>query len=384
MKKAFLFSLLFVPFWISAQVCPLEKPTRHLKSLSINEINAIFEETNAVYKQNAVREQADTICKKLNGTLLIAQNDEIIARQSKGFLVLDDSLSPKMTMETCFELASISKQFTAASVLQLVIGGKLALEDSLTKFFPTLPYSGITVHNLLAHTSGLPEYFDFKESWFPQGRLTTNQDVVDVLVARHPKILFKPGENYEYTNTNYALLALIVEQVSGGKFEEYVRKNLLEPAGMKHAFYVTEIEGKRNFSIATGHKADRVPRKLALLDGTFGDKGLYSTVDDLFAWKKAYFNDFKILPEEWVRKATEIQDVLNNQKIPEALYGYGWHLEANPHYGMLIYHGGYWHGFHHIQTYYPPANIYIVFLSNYCNRAHRGQTSVIMDILCGA
>lgn len=375
--------LFLLPSLLIAQVYPQHKPDKNLNELSTEELNQLFDEANFSYKTKAVQAHADTMCKKLNGTLLVAQNDVVLAHKAAGYKVLDKKDQP-LSENTCFELASVSKEFTAAAVLLLVKEGKVALNDYLGKYFPTLPYTGITVHNLLCHTSGLPEYFNFKESWWPQGRLTTNQDVVSVLVKYQPKRIFAPGTNYKYTNTNYALLALIVEQASGKKFEDFVRENIFEPAGMTSSFYITERASKIGYSIATGHKADRIPQVIKGLDGTFGDKGMYSTLYDLLAWKKAYFTNYTILPKEMVEMATTAQNQLKGSNLPSEDYGYGWHLEENPYYGHIIYHGGLWHGFNHVLLYYPEKDIFMVFLSNYCNRGHRGQTANVLHILCGA
>ena len=380
--KRIIFLLLLIPTLLSAQVYPQHKPNKKLSELKVSELNVLFDEANFAYKTKAVQAHADTVCKKLNGTLLIAQNDEVLAHKASGYKVLEDSTQP-ITENTCFELASVSKEFTAAAVLLLVQDGKVSLNDYLGKYFPRLPYTGITVHNLLSHTSGLPEYFDFKAAWFPKDRLTTNQDVVEVLVKNHPKKLFEPGTKYKYTNTNYVLLALIVEQVSGKKFEDFVRERIFEPAGMTSSFYISERPSKRGYSIATGHKSDRVPLEIKGLDGTFGDKGMYSTIHDLFAWKKAYFTQYRILSKETVEMAIAAQNGLKDGSKPSEEYGYGWHLEDGP-YGLLVYHGGLWHGFNHILLYYPSKDIFMVFLSNYCNRGHRGQTANVLHILCGA
>ena len=212
--------------------------------------------------------------------------------------------------------------------------------------------------------------------------MMVNEDVVKVLKAHTPEKLFEPNVQFRYTNTNYALLALIVKKVTGVPFHEYVKKHILAPAGMTHSFYITERSSKKNY--ATGHEKDGVPLKQHFMDGTVGDKGLYATVGDLFAWKKAYFNNYKIIPKKLVETATRQQNKLENNAKPEKLYGYGWRLEDNKKYGKIIYHGGLWHGFQHIILYHPAENIFMVFLSNYKNGAHKGKTNEVLHILCGA
>ena len=180
------------------------------------------------------------------------------------------------------------------------------------------------------------------------------------------------------------LMAAIVKKVSGMSFENYMAANIFKPAGMTHSFYVAQRSKHPECSIASGHYSNGAPLPLYYLDGSIGDKGLYSNVNDLFLWKKALFDDYKIVPEEWVEAAILPENVLKNGKFPEDLYGYGFHLEDNPSYGMLVYHGGLWRGFHHVMLYYPNEDIFVVFLSNYCNRAHRGKNMEVLRVLCGA
>ena len=383
MKKSLLFFLLFLPCLAFAAVYPKNIPSKALKDLSISEINALFTEANIEYKKPAIVELADELGKKLNGQLLIAQNDEIIVEGSYGYKRLNNKTeAQKITLSTRFELASVSKEFTAAAVLQLVNAGKISLKDPVKKYIPELPYEGITIHHLLCHASGLPEYFHFPDEWFNTDNMMANEDVVKVLVERKPDKFFEPNKGWRYTNTNYALLALIVKKVSGMSFPEYVKKNIFTPAGMTHSFYITERSKQNDY--ATGHEKDAAPLPVHFMDGTVGDKGLYSNVDDLFAWKKAYFKYYKILPKNLVETATRQQNKLDGNAIPEKPYGYGWRLEDNKEYGKIIYHGGLWHGFQHLILYQPAENIFMVFLSNYKNSAHKGKSNEVLHILCGA
>lgn len=387
MKRINLLLLALLPLSLFSQIYPQNKPSKPLQSLSLAEVNAVFDDVNQQLKQKEITAFADEVCKKLNGTLLIAQNDEILVKRANGYKSLTQSPTDSTNFivdTTRFELASVSKQFTATAILKLVSENKMALSDLLTRYFPQLPYYNITIHHLLTHTSGLPEYFDFKESWFDTSHLVSNQDIINLLEKEKPIINFNPGENFEYINTNYILLTAIVEQVSGVPFEEYVQKNIFLPAGMSRSCVVTQIADTREkLGCALGHYKQGIPQPLKYLDGTFGDKGLYSTAEDLFRWKKAFFSN-QIIPEKYVKMATTPENKLNNGRFPEELYGYGFRIEESPEYGTLIYHGGLWHGYHHVFLYYPEKDIYMVFLSNYCNRAHIGKTSQVLHILCGA
>lgn len=293
-KKLALLFLLFIPCIVFATVYPKNIPNKSLKELTIKEINALFKSANAQYKTPEIVALADTLGTKLNGTLLIAMNDEILVKRAFGYTKIHSKTAANtMREDTRFELASVSKEFTATAILQLVNAGKLSLQDTLREFFPELPYHNITIHHLLAHTSGLPEYFNFPDSWFNTEKMMCNEDVVKVLVAQQTPIEFQPGEQFRYTNTNYALLALIVKKVSGQPFHQYVKQHIFTPAGMTHSFYITERDSKKDISIAVGHESNGTQLAPHFMDGTVGDKGVYSCVDDLFAWKRPISTSIK-------------------------------------------------------------------------------------------
>jgi CubicO group peptidase (beta-lactamase class C family) len=337
------------------------------------------------------------ICQNLNGTLLVAVDDSVLFCRAAGYLKLYRKVSYRqygteqrnkmckaktnaINKNTFFELASLSKQFTAAAVLKLVSEGKLSLQDTLRQFFPQLPYHHITLHHLLSHTSGLPEYFDFKQEYYDTAQLLTNNKLVSILVHRKPEILFQPGEKFKYINTNYALLAAIVAKVSGMKFEHYVRQNLFIPAGMTQTFFITEKASKKQLRIATGHLRNGSEVAPYFMDGTIGDKGIYSNVNELFKWHKAYFLDYKILPENWVVLATQQENYVNSGDSIKELYGYGLRLHNSEEHGFYIYHGGLWRGYHHVWIYRPNDRFYAIFLSNFVNGGHKGRSGQLMEI----
>ncbi|MDR1346590.1 MAG: beta-lactamase family protein [Bacteroidales bacterium] len=339
----------------------------------------------------------NVICQKLNGVLLVAIDDSVIYCRSAGYLKLYSKAgypqyntaqradmrrkkSNAITPDTFFELASLSKQFTAAAVLKLVSEEKLSLQDTLRHFFPKLPYQNITIHHLLSHTSGLPEYFNFKLNRYDTSNLLTNNELVNVLTKYRPKILFQPGTQYQYINTNYALLAAIVALVSDMKFETYVRQNLFLPAGMSNTFFITEKSLQNQAKIATGHLRSESEVKPYFMDGTMGDKGIYSNVLELFKWYKAYFLDYKILPKEWVEYASQQENCLFGVDSMPELYGYGLRLKVHKKYGYYIYHGGLWRGYNHVWIYRPSDRFYAIFLSNFVNGGHRGRTLQLMQI----
>lgn len=386
---------------LAAQTVRVERGAKKIKELTTAEINAVFDRANPQLKVKAIQEMAEQMSQTLNGTILIALDDKVIVRKTYGYARLYQKgkdlngmtisqlsaargkTENKLTNTTPYELASISKQFTAAAILKLVAAGKMKLTDNLSKYYPNNPYAGITIHHLLCHTSGLPEYFDFPEEiWGTEG-LTTNEQAIQKVFSRREKIYFKPGMRYKYTNTNYLLLADIVAKVSGVKFEKFMEDSIFKPVGMMNTFYVTQKNEHRDIFFPRGHLKSGEEVAIEPLDGTFGDKGLYSCPEALMKWKIAFFNECSVIPKEWVEKASSTQNKLITGAAPSELYGYGFHLEENPYYGKLVYHGGLWHGFHHIMVYRPSDNMLFICLSNYRNRAHVGKSNQILNILDG-
>lgn len=369
---------------------------------------------------------ADAMGQRLNGTMLIARNDTVLVERAFGkrqlFLSGEgyDSIvganleqyrndpTNAMTLQTLFDLASVSKQFTAAAVLKLCSEGKMNLTDYVGKYLPDFPYGGITIRRLLAHTSGLPEYFDFPYSYYDSVRFVSNEHLVRILKFRHPAKDFPAGTKFAYCNTNYAVLAYIVAQVSGMSFEQYVRENMFEPAGMENTFFITEIADMDSVDFnapTTDPQAIHVPVKPNLeilsvplarghwrsgslvdydrLNGILGDKGIYSNVEDMMRWANAYFVEHKIIPEEWVEMAGRRENKLSNGNLPKQIYGYGLRIEESPKHGKLIFHGGLWNGFHNVWIFRPADNVHVIFLSNYYNSAHSGKSDGVFSIIDG-
>ena len=357
---------------------------------------------------------ANDMSDKLNGALLVAVRDTVLVEHAYGELRLtgapphrDVPETNRITENTLFDLASISKQFTAVSVLQLCAKGKINLDDTITHYFPNLPYKEVTIRHLLTHTTGIPEYFKFKYTLYGSVAFVDNDLLLQVLERQKYPKTFQTGTKFEYVNTNYAILAALVTQVSGLPFEEYVHENLFKPAGMKNTCFFTEIvgidakHGKKyanvnpkdeevsvqplptDVPIARGHRKVAVTAKFDRLNGVLGDKGVYSNVEDMLCWANALFIDYKILPKEWVELASQRENQLNDGTLPKSIYGYGYRIEESPEHGKLVYHGGLWNGFQNLFLYRPSDKVVIIFLSNLYNKAHAGRSDQMLNILDG-
>lgn len=314
---------------------------------------------------------------RFNGNVLIARKGNII--YSGSFGVKDIVSKDSLDLNSVFQIASLSKTFTAMAALLLVEDGKLRLDQTLDDFFIDFPYKGVTVEHLLTHRSGLPNYLSVTEKdWQDQG-LKSNTDLLNYLKENKPHMLGAVGRGFAYNNTNYALLALIIEQVSGRPFEEFMQKRIFDPLGMKNTY----IYSSRNQNIPSDHLTKGylyrgVEDKMVAPDGIVGDKNMYSTVEDLLKWERA--NAHPIL----FQQATLDSSVVgrSNEKPGSKNYGYGWRMNSNTETGKIVYHNGWWHGYTTTFSRNPADETVIIVLSNIFNRAtYRIQP--VWDILYG-
>lgn len=289
---------------------------------------------------NFYHDKADSLFHKMygdkfNGQFLVAKNGQIVFEKYQGIYDFknQDSISPSNPMH----LASISKTFTGMTILHLWEQGKLSLDDSLQKFFPAMPYHGVTIKLLLEHRSGLPNYLNFMDAklWNMRQK-ATNQDVINVMIEKHPPIMAYPDRTFHYCNTNFMLLASIIEKVTHKSYPDYMRDSVFHPLGMEHTF-VFQPKDTANYVVTY---LGRRPYPLDPLDCTYGDKNIYSTVRDLLHWDIAlYLNRFI--------KGSTLQMALSpssNERSSMHNYGMAWRMYFAKNGDSIIYHNGHWHG----------------------------------------
>ncbi|WP_175622367.1 serine hydrolase domain-containing protein [Chryseobacterium schmidteae] len=290
--------------------------------------------------------------KILNGNVLIAEKGKIIFQKSFG--VADYETKRLLNNATIFELASVSKQFTAMGIVLLEKQGKLKYDDPISKFIPELSfYKNITVRNLLNHTGGLPDYIEiFSEKW-DKSKFATNKDIITEFAKYKPEILFQPNEKYEYSNTGYALLGYIIEKVSGQSFGDYLEANIFKPLGMKNTFvYRSRFQPKVIENYAKGFiendfgfiiSPDALGKSFLsyYLDGIVGDGMVNSTTEDLLKWDRSLYTDKLVNKKD---KTIIFQGTkLNDGKITD--YGFGWQIAEEKEYGKVVAHSGGWTGY---------------------------------------
>ncbi|MBD0368055.1 MAG: beta-lactamase family protein [Flavisolibacter sp.] len=296
-----------------------------------------------------------------NGGILIAKDGAVIYENYFGYKNL--KTKDTLTAETPLQIASTSKTFTSAAVLRLVQAGKLDLNAPITQFFPQLPYPGVTVKMLLNHRSGLPEYLYYMEKGgWNRNTFATNADVLNTLIQWHPPKQFTAGTRFHYCNTNFVLLALIVEKISGTSFPDYMKRYIFEPLKMYNTFIATVNDTSRTVLSFDGYGTKW---KLDFSDGPYGDKNVYSTPEDLLKWDQSLYHN-TILSQQTLDSA---YTPYSNEKPSMHNYGLGWRLLFFPNGKKVVYHNGRWHGFNSAFARLTEERVTIIILSNKFNHA---------------
>jgi CubicO group peptidase (beta-lactamase class C family) len=295
-----------------------------------------------------------------NGSILVAKNGVPVYEEYIGYR--DIRTKDTLTAESPQQIASTSKPFTAGAILRLAQEGKLSLHDPVENYFPGFPYAGITIKSLLTHRSGLPNYLYYMEKGgWKRNLLATNEDVLNTLINWRPPQAYKPESNFNYCNTNYVLLALIVEKVSGQSFPDYMQANFFEPLNMTNTFVHTISDSAR---IAPSFDGYSRLWQHDFSDGPYGDKNIYSTPRDLLKWDQAWYNESVV--NQSLKDSAFIP--YSNERPSVHNYGLGWRLLVMPEGKKVVYHNGRWHGFNSSFARLPDEKVTIIILTNKFNR----------------
>ena len=324
---------------------------------------------------------------RFNGNVLVAEKGNIIFQKSYGFADFDSGRM--LNDSSVFELASVSKQFTAMGILLLMEKGQLKLTDSLRHYFPELPYSNITIRHMLTHTSGLPDYESVMSTKWDKTKIAFNSDMIAFLAKEKSPASFAPGTKWEYSNTAYAILASIIEKVSGQTFAAFLAENIFIPLGMRHSrIYNTRRSQKDTIAnYAYGYIFKPDTKKYILpdndsstnfviyLDGIQGDGIVNSTTGDLLKWDRALKNH-TLLSEATQKEMLKGQELADT--ISKTYYGYGVMVEKTEA-GDIITHSGGWPGYVTNLSRNVNADRTIIILSN--NNSNAPSLSKTMEEL---
>src|SRR6056297_867332 len=318
--------------------------------------------------------------KGFNGNVLYSRNDSIIFTGNYGF----SNFSTEKTLNdsTTFEIASLTKQFTAVAIIQLIEKEMLSYETKVYEIIKGFPYNNITVEHLLRHQSGLPGYQDIlydKNNW-DRKEQATNQDLLNILSDLKLTLEFEPRTKYQYSNTGYVVLASVIEELSGQSYAGYVQQYIFEPVGMQSSM----VQGHSNYlpdseNIASGYtltpdtwwswlpfikekekyqnvEEDTNHEKIHWMSHVVGGRGIFSSTVDLEKWKQTIRTN-KLITEERKQRMFSVDGV-------STTYGYGFAIYDTESKGKWVYHNGSWAGFKTTALYLPESNEYLVILSN--------------------
>lgn len=287
-------------------------------------------------------------------SLLVIKDGKALVRRGYGLAELETGRPA--APDTNYRLASVTKQFTAASILLLVQDGKVNLDDPIRRWLPSLPATddGITIRHLLTHTGGLIDYEDIMS---PDTRVPLRDADVLKLLEGERRTYFPPGSSYRYSNGGYSLLSLVVEKASGMSFQSFLKQRIFLPLGMTNTLAYVQggppVPSRAfGYSLIDGHwtRTDQ-----SMTSAVLGDGGIYSSIDDMAKWDAAFY-DSRLLSDESRHLAfhpwTKTDD-------PAIEYGFGWRIT-----GETEWHSGETIGFRNVIVRYPKRHFTVVLLTN--------------------
>lgn len=283
----------------------------------------------------------------MNGVVLYAEQGEVVYERAFGWRDLSKRQKDSLRVDDAFQLSSDSKMFTAEAIMLLKADGKLDYDDEVRKHIPEFPYEGVTIRHLLHHRSGLPRYDSMADEFWPDRKKPfSNEAMITMLAEKKPEPYGTPGGGYFYNNINYALLASVVERVSGQHFEDFMRERIFEPCDMTHSY----IYSMRDDTVVSlfmpvevhGHDMYRrgpVKTQNDYLNGVMGDKIMFSTVEDLYKYNLALDSGL-LLPDSLQNEAF----VPGSEKWKnDENYGFGWRMSKE--HPDTYFHFGWWKGY---------------------------------------
>ena len=310
----------------------------------------------------------DTLFTKLykadafNGNVLIAKGKNIIYQKSFGYGIKEKNIL--LNDSSIFQLASVSKVITGVAILLLYEQGKLKLETKVSDILADFPYKDVTVKHLLSHRSGLPNYTYFCGEFLSDSICSlSNQNMLDIMIKHKPKAYLNPGLRFNYCNTNYALLAIIVEKISQKSYATFLKEELFTPLGMNHSYTALNIDSTKEY-ITRGYTMKYGCVANDRYDGVVGDKGIYTTTYDLFLLSTALYQH-KLL----ANTTQELAFSPHSKEVKTHNYGYGWRMRNMNDSAKEVFHNGWWHGYRTSFHRRLKDSLTVIVLSNRLNKS---------------
>ena len=332
---------------------PKMKPLQKAETkLTAEYINSKKQEIESFYNKNWPNNSA-------NGSILVAQNGQILFEKYDGYANFRDKTL--ITKSTPLHLASVSKVITATAILKLINAKKIELDQKVNTILKEFPYPDVTIKTLLNHRSGMRNYAYFtdrdKTVW-DRHNILTNQDILTIMATKNIGLEFKTDTRFSYCNTNYAMLALIIEKITNQSYEDAMKQIIFEPLGMKNT-YVFNYKRDKDTAV-TSYKGNKVEIGTDYLDAVYGDKNIYSTPRDLLKFDRARNAANFLTPE----LNAMVYKPYSNERKGTKNYGLGIRM-VNWDTGQNFYfHNGWWHGNTSSYITLPKEGVTIIALSN--------------------
>src|SRR5665213_442853 len=338
------FILLF-SFTVIFFSCATKKVPEEKKIVVVDSTQVIFKEINGAQKKL----QLDTFFQhrfvdgKFSGCVLVAQHGIVLYENSFGWA--DHEKRDSLQLTSSFQLASVSKQFTASAIMLLHQEGKLNYSDTVGKFIPGFYYHGITIKQLLTHRAGLYKYTNICDNYYrtrgcEPGEFS-NDSAIEIMKMLRVAPFRKPDLKFDYSNTGYMILADVVEKISNEPFCDFMQNNFFIPLKMTHTWINTD--GKTHPEKTKAYFGKWSWWQDNFLDGVSGDKGVFSSVQDMYAWDRALRNGTILKPEILKEAYTGYSPELDKKKYWN--YGFGWRIISFEDGAKAVFHNGWWHGF---------------------------------------
>lgn len=312
-----------------------------------------------------------------NGNVLVGYRGHILYERAYGYSNREKKIP--LTANSSCQLASVTKTFTGAAVLYLYQHKHLDIDQPVTTYIKDFPYPQITLRMMLDHRSGLPDYTKWVPNYNKDQRTPIyNDEMIRLMAKNKPHLEFKPNTRFTYSNTNYAVLAKVIEVVTEMPYSKFMNDYIFQPLGMKHTFvYNPATPLPVDAAISYRYNWAREPDMFA--DGVYGDKGIYSTPEDMYRWDQSFYNNTLLSPATidlaYGPCSFERPGVKN--------YGLGWRMLCFPNGNKVIYHNGWWHGNNTSFYRLIKDNFTVVVLGNKFNKGIYHHASSICSIVRG-